>query len=186
MNTNQPSVTPPKTRLFFFDCETGGLDPSEADMIEVACLVTDPTGQHIIDEYSAKIRPSKPVHPKAAAVNGYTVEKWAATAIDPIPAMHELMHRARQTMFCAHNAPFDWGFFEPLMKHAGRRWTGDYHKLDTVGMAMPLFVRGKVPSLKLGVLAEYFNIDPGEAHTAMADVHTCRQVFLRLMELFAC
>jgi hypothetical protein len=54
--------------LFFFDCETGGLDPNVASMIEVACVVTDPTGENVIHEYCAKVKPLKPVHPIAAAM----------------------------------------------------------------------------------------------------------------------
>jgi DNA polymerase III epsilon subunit-like protein len=187
-----PSPTPAaaptvrNTRLFFFDSETGGLSPAEADMVEVACILTDPTGQHILDEYQARIFPTKPVHPKAAAVNGYTVEKWASTAIDPVKAMHELMHRSQNAMFAAHNAAFDWGFFEPLMRQAGRRWQGDYHKLDTCALAMPLYMSCKIPNLKLETLAAYFGIDPGEPHRAMSDVRTCRQVYLRLMKMFTC
>ena len=63
--------------LFFFDAETGGLNPIEADMVEVACVLTDPTGETVLDEYCAKVLPKKPVHPRAAAVNGYSAEKWA-------------------------------------------------------------------------------------------------------------
>lgn len=170
--------------LFFFDCETGGLNPAVADMVEVACIVTDPSGQHVLDEYCAKVFPKKPVDPGAARVNGYTMEKWASEAIELDIAMVKLLGLGRDSVFVAHNTPFDWGFFEMAMAKRSQRWIGDYHKIDTVALATPLLKAGHVVNVKLATLTEHFGIEH-EAHRAMGDARACREVYLRLMEMYS-
>jgi DNA polymerase-3 subunit epsilon len=171
--------------LFFFDSETGGLSPLTSDMIEVACVVTDPTGQIVQDEYCAKVYPERPVDPGAARINGYTQEKWAAEAITLDAAMVRMLKMAQNTLFTAHNAPFDWGFFEHAMAKRAMRWPSDYHRVDTVALAFPLLRAGMVPNLKLTTLTEDFNIPHDNAHTALSDARACRGVYLKLMERYA-
>ncbi len=183
MPWNRPPIN--ELNLFFFDCETGGLRPSLSDMVEVACVLTDCTGETVLDEYCAKVFPVKEVHPKAAAVNGYTQEKWAAEAIDLDAAMVPLLKMARNSLFAAHNAAFDWGFFEFAMAKRAMRWPGDYHRIDTVALAHPLLVARKVHNVKLGTLTKYFDILHEGAHSALADAHACRGVYLTLMKLYA-
>lgn len=168
----------------FYDCETGGLSPAEADIVEVAAIRTDPTGTKVLEEYSAKVLPKMPVNPRAAAINGYSAEKWAAEgAVELGPVISHLVNMAQNAIFTAHNAPFDWMFFEAAMKKYNLRWRSDYHKYDTVSLAMPLLRLGLVPDLKLTTLTSYFGI-PHEAHRAMGDVRACRELYLRLMPAY--
>ena len=171
--------------LFFFDSETGGLSPVHNDLVEVACIVTDPSGKDILGEYSVKVFPERPVDPKAAAVNGYTEVKWAAEAVKLDEAMVHLLKLARNTALVAHNAPFDWGFLEMAMARRAQRWPGDYHRFCTVALATPLLKAGLVENLKLGTLTKYFGIKHDDAHTALADVRACRELYLKLMEIYA-
>lgn len=171
--------------LFFFDCETGGLNPFEADMVEVACIRTDPTGTKVLDVYEAKVIPKKPVHPRAAEVNGYTAEKWAAAgAVELDLPMQKMVQMARNAIFTAHNAAFDWMFFENALQTRLMRWPSDYHRYCTVTLAMPLLRHGIVPNVKLSTLMKHFGIDPGVAHEALSDVRSCQQVFVKLMEIY--
>src|SRR5579859_934718 len=89
--------------LFFFDCETGGLTWNDHDMVEVACIVTDPSGRNVLSKYHARVLPKLPVHPDAAAINGYNVEKWASEAVTIDVAMVKLLGLAKDCLFCAHN-----------------------------------------------------------------------------------
>ena len=171
--------------LFFFDCETGGLRPSLSDMVEVACVLTDCTGEKVLDEFSAKVFPVKDVHPKAAAVNGYTAEKWAAEAIDLDTAIVPLLKMANNALFTAHNAAFDWGFFEFAMAKRAMRWPSDYHRIDTVALAHPLLVSRRVHNVKLVTLAKYFDFPFDDAHNALADAHMCRKIYCALMQIYA-
>lgn len=168
--------------ILFFDCETGGLDPRQASIIEVACVLTSPAGI-VLNEYTTKVVPTKPVHPRAAAVNGYSPEKWTA-AVSLAEAIGCVIDYSRDALFAAHNAPFDWAFLQDAMGSVGARWRGGYHKIDTVALAMPLLMGGHVPDLKLSTLVRHFGIDPGKAHTALSDARACRWVFLKLMERY--
>jgi DNA polymerase-3 subunit epsilon len=170
--------------LFFFDCETGGLSAHNSDMVEVGCVLTDPSGNKVLEEYSAKVFPQKDVDPRAAQVNGYTKEKWAAEAIPLDEAMHHLIPMARNALFAAHNAPFDWAFFEKAMALRGMRWQGDYHRIDTVSLAWPLLKNKIVANVKLQPLTEHFHIPHEDAHTALGDVRACRSVYLKLEEIY--
>lgn len=172
--------------LFFFDCETGGLDPRVADCVEVACIVTKSNGRDVVDEYVAKVNPKLPVDPGAAKVNGYAAEKWAAEgAIEMDAAMFRMLSMARDAVFVAHNAPFDWGFFQTAMSLRAQRWPGDYHRICTVSLSVPLLQSGRVPNLKLNTIAEYFGVVHEGQHTAMGDVRACRDVYRKLSELYA-
>lgn len=181
--------------LFFFDCETGGLSPNDSDMVEVAAIRTDPTGEHVRDEYSAMVLPQLPVHPAAAAVNGYSAEVWRATGARPAAAvaLPALLRLAQNAVFVAHRAEFDWGFLQATMERARAagawlRWRSTYHRLCTYSLSLPLLRYGLVPDLKLQTLATYFGIEHGTpaapAHTALADVRACRGLYRRLMPAY--
>ena len=171
--------------LFFFDCETGGLEAHEADMVQVAVVLTDSTGTKVLEEYSAKVLPKKPVHPKAAAVNGYTREKWAQEgAVELDGPMVKILGMARDAVFVAHNTPFDWAFFNAAMAQRQQRWPGDYHKIDTVALATPLLKFGRVDNLKLATLVSHFGFHQEAAHEALSDARDCRRVYLKLMERY--
>lgn len=171
-----------KSNLLFFDCETGGLDPSTSDIIEVGAILTDPTGRTVHKEYSAKVLPNKRVAPEAAAVNGYDAKVWLEQAVNIDVAMHNILEMARNAIIVAHNTPFDWSF---LMAALGvRRWTGRYYKVDTMALAMPLLLADRVPNLKLDSVAQYFGIVNEKAHSALGDVRVCREIYLKLMGLY--
>jgi len=170
--------------ILFFDCETGGLNPFTDEMLEIACIKTDPTGDSILQEYHTKIKPKNPerITEKAAAINGYTLDGWS-DSIDLDKAMIEILSMASSCIFAAHNAPFDWSFLDYAMKKRGQRWPGRWYQIDTVSMSWPLLVSGKVPDLKLITLAKYFNIDH-DPHRAASDTHACRQIYMALMKLW--
>jgi len=171
--------------LFFFDSETGGLSNHEHDMVEMACVVTDPSGETVLHEYAAKVFPRKPVDPRAAAVNGYSKEKWASEAVDVDTAMVKMLTLARDSVFVAHNTPFDWGFFSAALAARGGRWPGDYHKIDTVALATPFLKAGLVPNVKLVTLSAFFDVPHDDAHSALGDARACRGVYLAMMKRFA-
>jgi DNA polymerase-3 subunit epsilon len=171
--------------LFFFDAETGGLDHINHDMVEMACIVTDPTGERVLDEYSAKVFPFKPVDLQAAAVNGYTKEKWATVAVNIDTAMVKMLGMARDCVFVSHNTPFDWAFFSTALAARGARWPGDYHKIDTVALSMPFLKAGHVPNVKLVTMAEFFGVPHEGAHIALNDARACRGVYLATMNRFS-
>lgn len=171
--------------LLFLDFETGGLSATKHDFVEVACVRTDPSGQLVRAEYVAKVFPQKPVDPEAAAINGYSVEKWASAAVPPKEALIKVLTLGKDTMLACHNTPFDKSFLEAAMVEHQMRWAGSYHSLDTVSLAMPLLRAGLVPNVKLTTLTAYFKVNHANAHSALADARACREVYVQLMKIYS-
>lgn len=171
--------------LLFLDTETGGLSPACRDILEVACVLTDPSGQTVIEEWDAKILATRPVDEKAAEINGYDPVKWAAEAMPLSEAMVKVLSMARDAVMCCHNAPFDKGFLDAALALCRQRWTGSYHTLCTMSLAMPLLRAGLVDNVKLTTLTRYFGIPHADAHRAMSDARACRDVFVKLDTIYA-
>ena len=180
-----PKLAPKDCPLLFLDFETGGLSAAQHDITEVGCVLTDPSGQTVIEEYVAKVLPVRPVDAQAAAINGYTAEKWAAAGAVPLKhALIKVLTMGRDAMLTCHNTPFDKSFLEAALALHQMRWNGSYHSIDTVSLAMPLLRGGHVPNVRLVTLTAYLKITHDNAHSALADVRACREVYLRLMEAY--
>lgn len=171
------------TNLLFLDTETGGLNARDHDLVSVACILTDPTGQTVLEEYDTLVYPMKPVDPKAAAVNGYTKEAWDGNAIHASQAMVKVLQMLNGAMMVCHNTPFDKSFIEAALWINKQKWTGRYHTMDTMVMAMPFLRAGLVENIKLETLTKYFGIEHVK-HRALGDVRACRQVFLRFQDIY--
>lgn len=164
--------------LIFIDTETSGLNPHRDCLLSIGAVATDVQGYTIQGIYSDRIQPTSPVSAGAAAVNGYTPEGWR-DAVPVAQAINNLLHLARDRIFVAHNAPFDWGFISAAMGH--HKWPGDYHKVDTAALAWPLLLTGRVDNLKLTTLCEHFGYTNTAEHDALADAKACRIVYVNLM-----
>lgn len=169
--------------ILFLDTETGGLSAARTDIIEIGCVLTDPSGREVIEEWGALIVPTRPVEPDAARINGYVAEKWAAEGITLAAAMAKVLAMARGAVMCCHNAPFDKGFMDAALAACRQRWTGRYHTLCTVSLAQPFLRRGLVNDVKLETLARYFGVEHNDAHRALPDAKTCRAVYLAMQDV---
>lgn len=171
--------------FFALDTETTGLDDATDEIISIAI--------HILDEgfnkHSTKVVyafPDCEVHPKAAAVNGYTREKWEANgAVSQIvlyTEVYEFVSIHRGLIPLGHNVKFDIGFLKALFKKNkgayGRHFS--YHSIDTLGVAIfaDLALFGKKSSAyKLTDLCERFGIKLDNAHDALADIDATVELF---------
>ncbi len=169
--------------ILFLDTETGGLSASRTDIIEIGCVLTDPTGRTVLEEWEALIVPTRPVEPEAARINGYDAVKWAAEGTTLAKAMVKVLGMASGAVMCCHNAPFDKAFVEAALTACQMRWTGRYHTLCTVSIAQPFLRRGLVNDVKLETLARFFGVPASGAHRALPDAKTCRGVYLAMMDV---
>lgn len=171
--------------LVFVDTETGGLDPSKNALLSVAAIRCDAKGKPV-DRYEAKIKVAEPltVEAQAAAVNGYTPEKWA-DGLEEVAVLARLRDLLRDAVWVGHSPRFDQefidaGFRRQFLKTAGYK-LGYRYLIDTAILSWPILKAGKVEDLKLQTMARHFAIDPGEAHTAMADAESCRLLYAALV-----
>lgn len=172
------------TNLLFLDTETGGLSPREHDILSVACILTDPTGRTVLEEWEGFILPTRPVDPKAAEVNGYTKEAWEKYGVITLnAAMIKVLTMLRDAMMVCHNTPFDKAFIDAALYQTRQKWTGRYHTMCTQSMSLPLLRAGLVENVKLVTMTKYFNI-PHTAHRSLGDARACREVFLCLQDIY--
>jgi len=171
--------------LAFTDVETTGTDPLVHEIIEIGLVVLDPVSLDVSDELDVKVRPTRLelAEPEALKVNGYRPEDWAA-AVPLSDAIAEYARKARDAVFMAHNATFDWPFVQMAFKLTGVPDRMDYHHLCAMSMAWIKLRRAGLRGVNLKYLARHLGV-PEEPlpHRAINGARTACEVFRRLDRL---
>lgn len=173
--------------LVVIDTETSGLDPNVHEVIELAAVRLHPTTLEVKAEHCEKVVPQniEKAEPKALQVNGYTPEKWA----DATPRRDALINFSRvcqNGVWVGHNAQFDRRFvMAAFWREKMPMPAMDYRQVCTVSMGWPLVATGKLTSVSLENLCNYFGIDNTGAHSALVDVYRTIEVYRRLMEIWS-
>jgi DNA polymerase III epsilon subunit-like protein len=109
------------TDFVAFDTETGGLNSAECALLSIAAVPSWDA-----PPFSVHILPAGRIDPKAAEVNGYTPELWAARgAMTPKNALFEFqrwlfeVRGDRRFDMAAHNAGFDLLFILAAQARTG-------------------------------------------------------------------
>jgi len=143
-----PAEAPENWLLAHVDVETTGLVPGYHEMIDIGIIMTDLEGNEI-DRLFIRIMPNHPERtaPGAAAVNGFSVERWTergfvstSDAVDQMVAFHHRVADGREVLFVGYNAWFDISFVDHLFRNSGKTWRELYHYfvLDLPSMAWSL------------------------------------------------
>lgn len=149
--------------IIFIDTETGGLYPSQHALLSIGVCTS--WGAPPLTLYiTADSQPGKTVDPEAAAINGYTPEKWAERGAMPL---HEAMtklatelralkaHR-RYARLVAHHHAFDRGFLDEAARICEIDLPGRYDWRCSMLLMGELMDEGLLPwgSLSLKRLGE--------------------------------
>lgn len=176
-------------KLLFLDTETGGLDPHEAALVEVAWSVNGAPPKALVLPHS-----SHRVTPMAAEVNRYYERELHEPAKWATPEQIEEFREAlKDATLVGANIAFDEAFLR------ANHYTGWHHrKLDLESYALPLvgMVTNKrgdglvMPGLAdiqttLSRLTWLVGRIPAPDHTALGDVKTTIAVYEALSELYA-
>ena len=156
--------------LAFLDVETTGLSPWFGDRIcEIAILRCE--GKVILDTFNTLVNPERPLSPGAARVNGLTdLDLVDAPLFAGIARQVRLW--LEDAIIVCHNAPFDLAFVSSELNRLGQSLP-PLEVIDTLLLARDHF---SFASNGLQAIAEALMIDRSEAHRALADTLTTREV----------
>lgn len=174
------------------DFETGGLSEEKNPIMEIAIIAIDGDTLEEIDRFESfcKSYDNLTYEPGALKANGLsvaevnkkglTVEELVEKVIEFILIVNTNNSKAYKPVFVAHNAKFDFKFFNYIFK----RQKQDVFKyidediVDTVKLARMMFGTD-IENHKLGTVCQKAGIDLSDAHRAMADTEATAE-FLKL------
>jgi len=155
-----------------FDIETTGIDPVSDELVQVAVLQIDSTGQVMPESWSSLVSPGRPIPPEAVAVHGITSERAAREGIALDHAIRETLRRLQAAAasgipVVVYNAPFDLGFMKVRAARLGI-------SLPELAVIDPLVCDRAVDTYRrgsrtLGAVAAHYGCAAEELHDAAAD-----------------
>ena len=171
------------------DTETGGLDSTECALLSIAAVPSWDAPPLVL-----YVQPTGKIEKKAAAVNGYTPERWAALGAVPEKlAALELCRwifemDVKRFHMAAHNAGFDALFMLALQARTGidLGLSGIWHctKIQLQDLReKKVLPPGSNHLNDLGDLSGYWQDNPrSDAHDALQDAQCCRHGLLWIRE----
>lgn len=173
--------------LVWLDTETTGLSKSAA-VIEIGSILTDPSGQIILNRFEARSEiPSwAHVEPAALTVNGFrTCPRWKDKISHHLMMDSFLNWLPRPARLAGHNISFDRRLLEQTLKSSGfgvPTWDREY--VDTLEIARRIHRQNKTKqSCTLMTLCNNFGVLAEGLHSAMRDIEATRQVYLHFEKL---
>ena len=176
-------------RILAYDTETTGLSCADDEIISVAMILLN--GK--LEEIARKVvyaYPDRGCGTEAAAVNGYTREKWAEKgAVDQAALYGEVrdfLKGQEKLLPLGQNIVFDIGFMKKLFADYNDptyRDIFDYHFIDTMNIAVfyDLATFGEMDTrYKLKGLCDRFGVTLDNEHDALADVEACVDLIVHM------
>jgi DNA polymerase-3 subunit epsilon len=151
------------------DLETSGASARTGSSItEIGAVKV--RGGVIGGTFETFINPHTPLSPFISELTGITDQMlFDAPSIESIlPLLLEFLGSADETVFVAHNAPFDLSFLKAASALHGYIWP-DFRVIDTVKAARYVLTKDDVANFQLGTLAEYFKTSIAPNHRAFDD-----------------
>lgn len=167
-------------RVIVFDTETTGLTSND-EVVQIAAI------EYVkgvkTRTFSVYLRPSVPLNPEAAAVNGLTDEFLREHGHEPKEVLeHFVDFVGENCLLVAHNLPFDLRMIEQGFKKYGVRGNGKkVLGCDTRNFVKEMNYPG-IPSHHLRVCVDYFALDAKNSHEALDDADACGKLFFKLVD----
>ena len=157
------------TTFVVLDLETSGGAPHlGAHITEIGAVKV--RGGEVLGKFQTFINPGTPIPAFITALTGITDEMVSSSPriAEVFPVLLEFLGSESETVFVAHNAPFDLSFLKAAAKGSEYRWP-KFTVIDTAKLARRVLSRDEVPDCKLGTLAEFFNATVSPTHRALDD-----------------
>jgi len=164
------------------DLETSGASARTGSAItEIGAVKV--CGGNVKGTFHTLINPSTPLSPFIVELTGITDQMLAdAPSIETVlPLLCEFIGSPEESVFVAHNAPFDLSFLKTASALHGYIWP-DFRVLDTVKLARLVLTKDDVANYQLGTLAEYFDTHVAPNHRALDDAQATVDVLHGVIE----
>lgn len=164
------------------DLETSGASASTGSAItEIGAVKV--CGGDVKGTFHTLINPSTPLSPFIVELTGITDQMLAdAPSIETVlPLLCEFIGSPEESVFVAHNAPFDLSFLKTASALHGYIWP-DFRALDTVKLARLVLTKDDVANYQLGTLAHYFDTHIAPNHRALDDAQATVDVLHGVIE----
>jgi DNA polymerase-3 subunit epsilon len=159
------------------DLETTGGAPDGNGITEVGAVKV--RGGEQLGEFATLVNPGGPSPPFITVLTGIT-EAMVAPAPRVESVLPQLLEFLSDSVFVAHNAPFDTGFLKAACAHHGYRWPNP-RVLDTAAMARRLLTGDEVANCRLSTLAMHFHTANRPTHRALDDARATVEVLHALI-----
>ena len=168
-------------KIAMTDLETSGDVFGVHEILEIGLVVFDPNTLEIVDTLNIKTKPLNIENAKPVALerNGYNEKDWKE-AVDLKKAVEIYAEKTKDTVFCAYNATFDWGFMNDAFRKTEVKNNMDYHRLDLLSVA---WTKGLAEneSWSLKTACQMFGVSPEpEPHNALNGAMTAYELFKKL------
>jgi DNA polymerase-3 subunit epsilon len=158
-----------QTTFVVLDLETSGGSPKTgAGITEIGAVKI--RGGEIVGTFQSFINPGTPIPPFITVLTGITDAMVIAAPkiTEAFPTLLEFLGSDAETVFVAHNAPFDLGFLKAAAANHNYPWP-KFPVLDTARLARQVLSKDEVLNCKLGTLAKFFNATTSPTHRALDD-----------------
>ncbi|MBR2685308.1 MAG: 3'-5' exonuclease [Erysipelotrichaceae bacterium] len=168
-----------KRRFIAFDVETTGMRPDRDRIVELGAVIFD---EGMPSEYfSTLVNAETWISPYVTAVNHITNDMIESAPAEPI-AFEEFLNfildgREGKTVFCAHNARFDFGFLTASMNRLG--YCAEFEFVDTLPLSRHYLPY--LPNYRQGTIEEYLGLHNRDAHRAQSDAEICGEIMCEIL-----
>ena len=158
-----------QTTFVVLDLETSGGAPHlGARITEIGAVKI--RGGEVLAQFQTFINPDTPIPAFITALTGITDEMVSSSPriSEVFPILLEFLGSENETVFVAHNAPFDLGFLKAAATATEYQWP-KFSVIDTAKLARRVLSRDEVDNCRLGTLAEFFQTTVSPTHRALDD-----------------
>lgn len=158
-----------QTTFVVLDLETSGGSPKTgAGITEIGAVKI--RGGEVLGTFQTFINPGAAIPPFITVLTGITdaMVIEAPKIAEAFPSLLEFLGSEAETVFVAHNAPFDLGFLKNAAATHHYPWP-KFPVLDTAKLARQVLSKDEVLNCKIGTLAKFFNATTSPTHRALDD-----------------
>jgi len=171
-----------QTIFVVLDLETSGGAPHlGAHITEIGAVKV--RGGEVLGKFQTFVNPGTPIPTFITALTGISDQMVSSSPriSEVFPILLEFLGSEKETVFVAHNAPFDLGFLKAAAITSEYPWP-KFTVIDTAKLARRILTRDEVVNCKLGTLAEFFDTEVSPNHRALDDALATVDVLHALIE----